>query len=455
MKKLLFNLMASLLVASSVLAAGPTNIKQLVLTGNADAGDYNFTNFGTLGDAATVIVGNGVSITALNASNLGSGTVPVARLGTGGAAGTVLHGNQTFAVVDINSETTGNLSLTRIATIADQRILGNVSGGTAAPIALTQAQSLTFLGTIPVASGGVGQVTYTKGDLLAAPGGASLNKLAVGSDGQILTADAASTNGIKWAAAPSAGVTGSGTSGQIALWTGSGTIGGDAAGLFSSASSVGTLTLGNSANGIVLGGAKLILKSASNSDIELTPQGTGMVDVTVNQLLVPNGSNGAPAIAGRSDPDTGLVFDPAGANSVGISCGGQLEFYVDGFAFFMSHTRFRPLSNNGCSLGETDTRWTYCYARHITQNVRTVTTNTTLDNTYQIVIVNAAGATTQTLPSAVSAYSSCGNSDIYVIKNRGAGTVTVAATAGTVEQTSITTNQAYAYASDGTNWYVY
>lgn len=54
---------------------------------------------------------------------------------------------------------------------------------------------------VSVANGGTGQTTYTKGDLLAAPGGATLNKLAVGSDAQVLTADAASANGVKWAAA--------------------------------------------------------------------------------------------------------------------------------------------------------------------------------------------------------------------------------------------------------------
>lgn len=54
---------------------------------------------------------------------------------------------------------------------------------------------------VAAANGGTGQSTYTKGDLLAAPGGTTLNKLSVGTDAQVLTADAASTNGVKWAAA--------------------------------------------------------------------------------------------------------------------------------------------------------------------------------------------------------------------------------------------------------------
>lgn len=54
---------------------------------------------------------------------------------------------------------------------------------------------------VSVANGGTGQSTYTKGDLLAAPGGATLNKVPVGTDGQVWTADSASTNGVKWAPA--------------------------------------------------------------------------------------------------------------------------------------------------------------------------------------------------------------------------------------------------------------
>lgn len=239
-------------------------------------------------------------------------------------------------------------------------------------------------------------------------------------------------------------------SGRVTLSSGSNSVT-DNSGFTYSANQI---TLGTGTGGAVLGNDKLILKSTANANIELTPGGTGNTDVTAAQLLVPNGSSSLPAIAGRSDPDTGIVFDPAGANSCGMATGGLLNWYCDGFAFFINSTRFRGLSNNATSCGETNARWTYLYARHVTANVLTVTGNTTFDNTYQIVVVNAAGATTQTLPSGTAAYSTCLNSDVYTIKNRGAGTVTVAATAGTVEVTTITTGQSYTFFSDGTNWYV-
>jgi hypothetical protein len=56
---------------------------------------------GTIADArfpATLPAASGVNLTALNATNIGSGTVPTARLGTGTASSsTFLRGDQTYA----------------------------------------------------------------------------------------------------------------------------------------------------------------------------------------------------------------------------------------------------------------------------------------------------------------------------------------------------------------------
>ena len=53
----------------------------------------------TLTPPATMPASSGINFTALNASNLGSGTVPTARLGSGTASSsTVLYGDQTYKI---------------------------------------------------------------------------------------------------------------------------------------------------------------------------------------------------------------------------------------------------------------------------------------------------------------------------------------------------------------------
>jgi hypothetical protein len=66
-------------------------------------------------------------------------------------------------------------------------------------------ESSDISGVFDVADGGTGQNTYTKGDILAAQDANSLVKLAVGSDGQILSADSSTATGLVWIDAPSGG----------------------------------------------------------------------------------------------------------------------------------------------------------------------------------------------------------------------------------------------------------
>lgn len=386
------------------------------------------------------------------------------------------------------------VALTDLANIANNRILGNDSGSSAPPEVLTGAEATALLttfvgdsgsggakglvpatvagdsakylkgdgnfttlsasdigtGTFGVAQGGTSQSSFTKGDILAAAAATTLNKLAVGTDGQVLTADAASTNGVKWSTVTSGpGYTPTDTRIPFASGT---TLTDDANLSWNNTSRI--LNLGSGTSGVVESGGVLTLRTTgTNTNVTVTPTGTGALLVGQTGVRVPAGSVGTPSMAISTDSDTGF-YQPAGLNSLGQSAGGVLQWYADTFAFFVNSTRLRPLTNDTTLCGADDTRWTELNARHVMINTRTVTADTTLDRTYQVVIHNSGSAHTITLPSAVTARVSCGNSASYTIKNIGAGTVTVAATAGTVEQTSITTGQSYTYISDGTNWYV-
>jgi hypothetical protein len=74
-----------------------------------------------------------------------------------------------------------------------------VTGITSAGV-ITKAQPAfaNLSGSATAAQGGTGQAAYTKGDLLVAADASSLNKVAVGSDGQVLAADSSTVTGVKW-----------------------------------------------------------------------------------------------------------------------------------------------------------------------------------------------------------------------------------------------------------------
>lgn len=73
----------------------------------------NFTVNGTL--SATNVSGNGATITAINASNLTSGTVATARLGSGTAnSATFLRGDQTYSTVTAVAVATTNFTIQQV-----------------------------------------------------------------------------------------------------------------------------------------------------------------------------------------------------------------------------------------------------------------------------------------------------------------------------------------------------
>jgi hypothetical protein len=336
--------------------------------------------------------------------------------------------------VDINSQTTGNLAISRLASIGNLTALGNVSGSTAAPVALTATQ----LTTIPNAFVGDSGSGGTKG-LVPAPGSGDA------AAGKFLKADGT------FAVPAGSGITGSLNSGRITLSTGTSTVADDPALLFSSASSVGTVTIGNSANGIVKGGSKLILQTSSNADVEITPNGTGKTNITAGILQLPSGSQGTPSLQPGGNANFGIYL--SGEPSIVITAGGgNMLTIANGNT--RSGNDFRPVADVGNDLGQNGARWKDAWVRSYIHSVSTITGTTTLDATYYVVLCSSGSPFTVNLPAAAS-----NTGRVYFIKNINTGTVTIDGNASETIDGATTYSLSAQYqgvliVSNGTNWFI-
>ena len=145
--------------------------------------------------------------------------------------------------------------------------------------------------------------TTTKGDLLARSASA-LARVAVGTDGFILTADSTQTSGVKWAAAPATGVP---TTRKIN--TGAGLSGG------------GDLTADRTFVGVVFGPSGASHASGDVPDPGATAQATRYLreDAT---WAIPSGTGG-----GMTDPTTtkgDLIVHGTGTTRLGVGTDGQV-----------------------------------------------------------------------------------------------------------------------------------
>ena len=202
--------------------------------GVLDLNGYTFTL-----SSNTIIDGNGNTLTinantTLNgtpalashthaASDINSGTVTPARLGSGTAsATTILHGDNTWSAVDILAETTGTLSIARGGTGTTSASAALTALGAAAASHTHAAGDVTS-GTIATARLGSGTAsattilhgdsTWSAVDILAETTGT----LSVARGGTGATTASAALTAL-------GGISGSGTSGQVTLFNGTGSV---------------------------------------------------------------------------------------------------------------------------------------------------------------------------------------------------------------------------------------
>ena len=109
----------------------------------------------TLTPPATLPASSGVNLTALNASNLGSGTVPTARLGTGTASSsTVLYGDNTWAAAGGNNTPAFQVYLTGNQTIVNNTLTKVAMTGEIVDTDSAYDSSTNYRFTVPASEGG-------------------------------------------------------------------------------------------------------------------------------------------------------------------------------------------------------------------------------------------------------------------------------------------------------------
>jgi hypothetical protein len=166
--------LSSNVINSSLTSVG--TLTSLIVTGTANAGnlstsgtlfvtgDANVGNIGATNGVFTNVSGNGAALTALNASNISTGTLAQARL----ANSNVILGNTTLTLGDTVTTVTGLTSVTSTT------FVGSLTGAaTTAGTVTTNAQpNITSVGTLTslVVTGNItsGNISATNGNLTTA-----------------------------------------------------------------------------------------------------------------------------------------------------------------------------------------------------------------------------------------------------------------------------------------------
>ncbi len=206
------------------------------------------------------------------------------------SSGTVSNsGTLTSNAVIIGAGTTVVQAIT-----ADTATSGHFLASTATSPAFRQVLTTDVSGVGIASTGGTGNSSYTKGDILAASGSTQLLKLAVGSNGQVLTSDSAQTTGVGWTTAKSLLPTT--TKGDLLVSNGA-----------------DNMKLAVGANGTVLSADSSVergVKWASPPGTPLTTKGDIFVRDTSSPIRLAVGTNGQ-VLSSESSQVSGLLWTGA------------------------------------------------------------------------------------------------------------------------------------------------
>ena len=185
----------------------------IILAGTYDAADNEIASLTLEGTAIGLTVGSALpSAAADNAgyyvvvSEGGTGTAP-APVATLAPPDLILSTGSEWVEIDVSAGA-GAISAVNVVFAAAGQI-GSTNVQAAIEEVSTECRNADNItsGTLAVARGGTNLASYTKGDLIAASAATTLNKLPVGTNGQVLTADSVETTGLKWVTATAGTVT--------------------------------------------------------------------------------------------------------------------------------------------------------------------------------------------------------------------------------------------------------
>jgi hypothetical protein len=269
------------------------------------AGTYNATTnlvATTTSEGAAIGLSVGQVLPAASATNLGYYVV-VSIGGTGTApAPTValappdllLSNGSNWVEIDVSStytsQTAANVGFTPAAN------LGSTNVQAALEEVSSECRDATNIssGTLAVARGGTGVVTYTKGDLLAASASTTLTKLTVGTNGQVLRANSATATGLEWATVGAGTVTSVTGTAPIQVATGTTTPAISVTAASTTASGVVQLTDSTATTSSTLAATATAVKSAYDLANNALPKAggvlTGNLELSTGVALVFEGT---------------------------------------------------------------------------------------------------------------------------------------------------------------------
>lgn len=188
--------------ASAAIAYSKLNLSNSIL--NADINASAAIAYSKLNLATSIVNADINASAAIAYSKLNLATSIVNADISASAAIAYSKLNLSTSIVDADINASAAIALSKLAALTASRVLVSDGSGFVSASSVTS----TTLGYLDATSSIQAQLDAkvakstltTKGDIFVATGSATVVRQAIGSDGQVLTADSAQTNGLKWSA---------------------------------------------------------------------------------------------------------------------------------------------------------------------------------------------------------------------------------------------------------------